>query len=301
MKNYKIVMPAAAIIALLGSTSAFAQQAETRSLSASVSGALQGDTGFLTGGQVQVQGVGQGAMSLGRTVANINVVSGATGGLTPIGAEGTTTNRVPTSSAQMITTFDFNRTVDTSAALVGVGNVVAQGESLGGVGVVGTASANASRSGTINDNDTLRSGSASTPTTAQGSLVGQFSTTNTMQLQGQGSLFAAAQALDIGERNAGIAAGRTGIVSAAAETVDLAGMTPDFAGSVPTVGSSNGAAFGSFTDLKDDKIDINVANAGQGSVLASGSTGGFFGQGTTFGATVAPTFAQTNGFFNVQP
>lgn len=295
MKHYKIVLPAAAMFALMGSTSVFAQEAETRSLNASVSGALQGDTGFLTGGQVQVQGVGQGALTLTRNTADILVNSGAIGRL--VGG-------VPESASAMTTQFDFQRTVDTSAALVGIGNVVAQGESLGGVGVVGTASANATRAGTRTDEvdgeDVLRSGSASSPTTATGSLVGQFQTQNTMQLQGQGSLFAGAQSLDIGERNAGIATGRTGIVSANTESVDLGGLVADFnnggTGGI-TVSGAGGALFASTSELEDDVIDINVANAGQGSILVTGSTGGFFGQGTTFGATAAPTFAQTNSFF----
>ena len=292
MRHYKIVLPAAAAFALMGSTAVFAQEAETRSLSASVSGALQGDTGFLTGGQVQVQGVGQGAVSLTRNTADILVNSGAIGNI--VGG-------IPQSASAMTTQFDFDRTVDTSAALVGIGNVVAQGESLGGVGVVGTASANATRSGTRTDEvggeDVLRSGSASSPTTATGSLVGQFQTQNTMQLQGQGSLFAGAQALDIGERNAGIATGRTGVVSADTSAVDLGGLAADFSGGGIAVTGSGGALFASTSSLEDDVIDINVANAGQGSILVSGSTGGFFGQGTTFGATATPTFAQTNGFF----
>lgn len=288
MRHYKIVLPAAAAFALMGSTAVFAQEAETRSLSASVSGALQGDTGFLTGGQVQVQGVGQGALSITRGAANIGVSSGAVGNIT---------GGIPESASSMVSTFDFDRTVDTSAALVGVGNVVAQGESLGGIGVVGTASANASRSGTgTGANDEPSSGSASSPTTATGSLVGQFQTQNTMQLQGQGSLFAGAQSLNLGERNAGVAAGRTGIVSADTLAVDLGGLTADFTSGVAVTGNG-GALFASTTTLEDDVIDINVANAGQGSILVSGSTGGFFGQGTTFGATANPTFAQTNGFF----
>lgn len=295
MIKYKIVMPTAAIFALLSSTAVFAQEAETRSLSASVSGALQGDTGFLTGGQVQVSGVGQGAMNITRTTANIGVTAGAAGELVT-GAGGT---GVPTSSSDMVTTFDFARTVDTSAALVGVGNVIAQGESIGGVGVVGSSSANASRAGTVNDGGTLRSGSASSPTTAQGSLVGQFTTQNTMSLQGQGTLFAAAQSLDIGERNAGIAAGDTGTVSANDDAVILNTMAPVLSGAPTYTGF--GGAFASTTSLADDNIDINVANAGQGTVSVSGSTGGFFGQGTTFGATAAPTFAQTNGFFDPLP
>lgn len=293
MKQYKIMLSTVATVALMGSTAAFAQEAETRSLTASVSGALQGDTGFLTGGQVQVQGVGQGSVVMSRNASDILVNSGAVG---------TIVGGIPQSASAMTTQFDFTRTVDTAAALVGVGSVIAQGESLGGVGVVGTANANATRAGTRTDvvggEDVLRSGSAASATTATGSLVGQFQTQNTMQLLGQGTLFAGSQALDIGERNAGIATGRTGLVSADTTSVDLGGLVADFTSGI-TVAGAGGALFASSTELVGNTIDINVANAGQGSVLVSGSTGGFFGQGTTFGATASPTFAQTNGFFTV--
>lgn len=284
------------VAVLLGTTSVYAQTTETRSVSASVAGALQGDTGFLTGGQVQVAGVGQGSVVLTRGAAAIGVDAGASSAI-PL-ATG-----IPVSSADMVSSFAFDRSVNTAAALVGAGNVVAQGESLGGIAVVGNAAANGTRAGTALDtNGDPQSGSAATPTTASGSLVGQFSTTNTMQLAGQGSLFAGAQQLDIGERNEGISAGQTGDVAANAATIDLDTLTftQGSAAALPTASTGGGAGFRSWSTLAGPNggaIDINVANAGQGSVLVSASTGGFFGQGTTFSATAAPTFAQTNGFF----
>lgn len=300
MKNLSIKLPLAVGALLMGSTALFAQETETQSFSANVSGALQGDTGFLTGGQVQVNGVGQGSVVLSRDQSSIEVVTGATAGLTA---------GIPESSSEMITTFDFSRDVNTAAALVGIGNVVAQGESIGGTGVVGSASANAERAGTntfgpdgiaANADDAPTSGSAASPTSAQGSLVGNFSTQNTLQLLGQGTLFAGAQSLDIGESNTGVAAGSTGVVTADATAIDFstiaAVLTP---GAVAVTGE--GAIFASESTINGGTIDMNVANAGQGSVLVSGSTGGFFGQGTTFGATANPTFAQTNGFFTPVP
>lgn len=302
MKNLSIKLPLAVGALLMGTTAAFAQSStETQSFSASVSGALQGDTGFLTGGQVQVQGVGQGSLVLSRGIAVIDSVSGASAGL-----DGALNSSVPTSSAEMITTFDFDRDVNTAAAMVGIGNATAQGESIGGVGVVGSAVANAERAGTGTNaaNSDPMSGSASSATSAQGSLVGSFSTQNTLQLLGQGQLFAGAQALDIGERNTGFAAGVTDVVAADDTAVvlnTLNGNLPtaigDAAYNTGTV-SGFGAGFGSTSFIDNSgAIDINVANAGNGSILATGSTGGFFGQGTTFGASAAPTLAQVNGFF----
>jgi len=341
MKKNFVFAPLAVVGLLLGTTALHAQATDTRSVSASVSGALQGDTGFLTGGQVQVTGVGQGGVTLTRNNAAINVIAGSSANvpadLTSVG--------IPTSGSSMITTFDFNRDVNTSGALVGIGTLVAQGESLGGVGVVGSANANATRAGTATVGDTPVSGSSSTPTTAQGSLVGNFSTANTMQLVGTGSLFAGSQALNLGERNMGVAAGRTGTIAANASSIDLttmnvqptstgasflansSGQLIDSTGTVitgltdanatvreaaeakrvliapgaatlsPTNVAGNGAAFWMTPTLNNGgTISLNAANAGNGTVNITASTGGFFGQGTTFGATAAPTFSNT-GFF----
>jgi hypothetical protein len=301
MNNLSIKLPLAVGALLMCSTAVFAQSTETRSFSASVSGALQSDTGFLTGGQVQVQGVGQGSMTLSRGVASIDVVSGASAGLVSSNPE-----TVTDSSAKMVSTFDFDRDVNTAAALVGIGNATAQGESIGGIGVVGSATGSADRSGTGTnlDNSAPMSGSASSATSAQGSLVGNFSTQNTLQLLGTGSLFAAAQSLDVGERNAGFAAGVTDTVAANDTGVVLNTLSAALPAAISdaalntTAISDFGAGFGSNSILDNTGvIDINVANAGNGSVLASTSTGGFFGQGTTFGASATPTLAETNGFF----
>ena len=301
MKKNIAFAPIAALGLLMGTTAVYAQTTtDTRSVSAAVSGALQGDTGFLTGGQVQVGGVGQGSVTLARNNASINVLAGARSQLD--------TSFIPVSESSMVTTFDFNRDVNTAGALVGVGTMVAQGESMGGVAVVGTANANATRAGTGLNSGVPTSGSSTTPTSAQGSLVGNFSTANTMQLVGTGSLFAGSQALNLGERNVGAAAGRTGSVAADATDINL--TTLAFA-DTPTSGtafapasvSGNGAGFITRSTLNGNpaSIDMNVSNAGNGSVTVSASTGGFFGQGTTFGATAAPTFSNIGFFSRTQP
>lgn len=267
---------------------------DSRSVSASVAGALQAPTGFLTGGQVQVTGVGQGAVVLSRATAEIVLDAGALSDVS---------NNVPESASRMMTTFDFSREVETGGALVGVGSVIAQGESLGGVGIVGASSADATRAGTGFDGTLANapgSGSASTPTSAQGSLIGDFTTTNNMQLVGTGTLFSGAQTLSIGERTAGISFGDTGTVSASASVVDLDNATVSLT-STPSVSGVGGSGFAMSSTLLGaaggSTIDFNVSNAGSGTVAVSASTGGFFGEGTAFGATAKPTFSEVNGFF----
>lgn len=268
---------------------------DSRSVSASVAGALQAPTGFLTGGQVQVTGVGQGAVVLTRGAANIVLEAGSSSSID---------GGMPVSESRMMTTFDFSREVETGGALVGVGSVIAQGESLGGVGIVGASDANATRAGTGFDGvGDPNSGSATTPTSAQGSLIGDFTTTNNMQLVGTGALFAGAQTLSIGERTAGISFGSTGLVFADASDVDLDDATVDLVSDTPTVayGTGGGAGFAQSSTLLGaggDTIDFNVSNAGSGTVAVSASTGGFFGEGTAFSATAKPTFSEVNGFFN---
>jgi hypothetical protein len=245
----------------------------------------------LTGGQVSVTGVGQGSVVLGRadTGATITSTSGATAG---IGLD-----LVPNTSSSMVTTFDFDRSVDTAGALVGIGTLTAQGESIGGTGIVGASTANSESAGTRTVSLTDQAGSAASTTSAQAGLVGSFSTVNTIQMLGQDDLFAGAQALDIGERNSGIAGASTGLVDADTSQIDLTGMTASFTpGSLGVSGS--GSVFATESTLENTSIDLNVANAGGGSILVTGSTGGFFGSGTIAGAGADVDFAETNGFFS---
>ena len=309
MMKRQFVVTSLSAISLLGSVAmASAQTSESRSVSASVAGALQAPTGFLIGGQVQVTGVGQGSVLLTRGLANISLEAGAFADVNNAGI-------VPASESRMVTTFDFSREIETAGALTGIGNVVAQGESLGGVGIVGAASANATRSGTDDSGASPASGSATTPTTAQGSLIGDFTTTNNMQLVGTGALFAGAQTLSIGERTQGISFGGTGLITADAASIDLdsaravmygesngASSTADGPEVYTDSGIGGGAGFRQASTLlgggNNTTIDFNVANAGAGTVAVSASTGGFFGEGTAFSATALPTFSQINGFFD---
>ena len=329
---------------------------DTRNFTAGIQGALQGDTGFMTGGQVVVNGIGTGNVTLNRNNASINVNTGASG----TGGED-----APTANAFMNTTFDFDRQVTTNAALVGRGSVVAQGESMGGTGVVGTAFSTSEASGV---SGTGQAFSALADAEGSGSLVGSFSTRNTINLQGQSELFAAAQELDLRERNVGRAAGQTGEITAGsalnfagldlglgagqatanvtgalsdpeddksplktigelvdalpginrndllnsgqidfAATLDVgasielqvAGVPLDFDVSLGDIKNS-GAGFGMLSIVPSgaQQIELDVASAGGGSISVSGSTGGFFGQGTTFSAFGESSLSDVGGFFD---
>lgn len=274
-----------------GSIPAVPADTQTRSLNASTSTALSADTGFLTGAQVQVDGTGQGSVVLSRDEANISAISGATAGIGPDG--------VPTSGSSMVTTFEFDREVNTAGAMVGIGSLVAEGESIGGTGILGTSNGSATFTGT-RDVGAGQAGNAASTTTAQGSLVGSFNTRNTIQMLGRESLFAGAQSLDLGERNVGVSAGITGDISADAASIDLdtIAATTGTPGSVSVSGA--GSIFSGQSTLEQDVIDVNVANAGGGSILVTGSTGGFFGTGTVAAASGSTEFADvgdTGGFF----
>jgi hypothetical protein len=299
----KTVLLSATALTLVGASAAFAQQVTSESYSASVNGALQSDTGFLTGGQVQVNGVGQGSLSLTRGQAQIDVVSEAFGATDNVG---------PGTSSTFITTMDFDRNVTSGAALVGVGNVVAQGESLAGSGVVGTALGSASISGVgtyVPDSTSTSStvdfaASSETNSSAAGGLVGSLSTSNTIQLMGSGDLFAGSQSLDIGERTQAFSAGSTGLIAYDLPGVNLTNLSGAFSTSSSTTFDTDsvtgsGSGFGVETSLAENApIDMNVSNAGNGSILMSGSTGGFFSQGTTFGASGSMNIADVGGFFD---
>lgn len=298
MKKSNLMLTTATVALLAGTAPVLAQQVTSESYSGSVAGALQSDTGFLTGGQVQVNGVGQGSLVLSRGQANIDVQTGTFAGTDGVG---------PGSSSAFLTTLDFDRDVSTGAALVGVGNVVAQGESLAGSGVVGTSNSSSSVSGVGTIDATDFAASATTTSSATGGLVGSLSTSNTIQMLGTGALFAGSQALDIGERTQAYSAGFTDFVAYDGEGVVVSVISSPFETTTDTfdtgsilAGNDSGAGFGIDTALSGDNsnIDLNVANAGNGSILVSGSTGGFFGQGTTFGATGTLDISDVGGFFD---
>jgi hypothetical protein len=264
------------LAALMGATAASAQ--DNASVRASVSGALDRDTGFVHGGRVEVDGIGSAAMTVSRGEASIATQLSARASIDPI-------SNVPMSSSEMITTMEYVRDVSTSASLIGPGRAVASGVSQGGIGVVGEVSSDASFSGLVDGG--FATGAA--PTSAQGGLSGGFSTRSEIVLSGTGDMFSQTQELAIGERNVGISAGRTGDILGTDREIAFDAMTFDTTGA-PSV-SGFGAGFASVSTLtRGSEIDMLIENPGQGSASVSGSTGGFFGVGTAFGATADPVF-----------
>lgn len=87
------------------------------------------------------------------------------------------------------------------------------------------------------------------------------------------------------------------MVDADTSQIDLTGMVASFTPDSLGV-SGSGSVFATESTLENTSIDLNVANAGGGSILVTGSTGGFFGSGTIAGAGADVDFAETNGFFS---
>lgn len=367
---------ASAIALACAGAPAFAQTIESGSFSAGIVGGLQGDTGFMTTGTVTVNGIGTGSVTLARTNASIDVNTGASNKGVVLGAGGQF-NEAPEANAFMNTTFDFDRAVNTTAALVGRGSVNVQGDSMGRTGVTGSAFSSAEVSGTRQvtqnpgDPDSVETQvfTAEADTNAAGSLVGSFLTRNILNLQGQTDQFAASQSLDLRERNIGRSAGQTGNV-VGGEEIKLTGLdlglgtgivsvtgdgNTEYATLVERAGflindldipdgtvirgaqldsnvfdlrdlvlepgetlafrlsgqgvgfgtdlaaiSGSGAGFGMLSIVPDgaQEIVIDVASAGGGSVTVSGSTGGFFGEGTTFAAEGNSDGSDIGGFFS---
>lgn len=324
-----------AIAAVLGSASFAMAQTATNSFGASVSVLSPDQTGFIIGGQVAVTGVGTGALTMSRSVANMALNGAARSGLAYDGTGVTASDLVGGQSASMINSeLDFTRAITTSGAMVGLGSVVARGEAIAALGSAGAASADTSVSGTGGTSLAPTSGTSSASASAQGSLNGSQSTSNTLQLLGTSGLFAGSNGLTVGEATTADAYGSSLVLGDGASGVDLSsaqlGTTVETL--VPVVdsngvqltagesavgvttnvirygtGTGNGALFNVTSQLSNGVdnsvvtgIGMNVANAGNGSISITTSTGGFF----TGGAAAAGdgSRSQTGSFFsNVTP
>jgi hypothetical protein len=213
------------------------------------------------------------------------------------------------STAQITSALDFDRSITTSGALVGLGSVTARGEAIGAMGSAGAASANTTTAGT-RDALTFASGSttpgaiasyvlaggegnATSDASAQGSLNGSLSTTNTLQLLGTSSLFAGSNGTTIGEDSTAIAYGSSDVLADGRTGIDLTSAT-----ATGTTATGNGGLFqlsSALTGGSGSNVDMSVANAGNGSISISSSTGGFFtGGGAAAGSS---SLADTNSFF----
>jgi hypothetical protein len=265
--TFKTLIPAAVMLAAFAGVASADTFSST--YSAGVSTLSPDDTGWLTGGQVQVNGVGTGSVTLSRTTAEMSIVGQAYSGL----------NFVPEANSSIESAFSFDRDIDTSGALVGIGSVVAMGESIGATGMIGAADASAQAAGT---SGTSAAGSASADSASQASLVGSVSTTNTMQLVGTSQTFAGANGLSIGEASRALSYGSASII--AGNDIDL--TTAAMVDNPLLSGTGDGSLFYTDSTLTNNSIDLSASNAGGGSMLISASTGGFFsGGGAAAGAS----------------
>lgn len=276
------IMTLTAVAALMGATSAMAQQ--ERSVSASVSAMSDSDTGFMHGGRAEVDGVGTAAVTVSRGDASIATRLGTVASIDP-------DTGIPTSSSEMITVMDYTRDVSTSASLNGIGRAVSIGFAEGGIGITGEAKSDVRTSELTPEFEMI---ARSAETMAIGDLSGKFSTKSEIVLAGREDLFSQSQSLQIGERTVGLSAGITGILDGGSrDGIDFSTLA--FA-DVPGSGSSfstddvsgTGAGFLTNSTLTHGpNLDLMIDNAGGGSVSVSGATGGFFrGGSAASGATM---------------
>jgi hypothetical protein len=295
-----------AALAVLGGAG-YAMAGTTNTFDAAVSVLSPDQTGFIIGGQVAVNGVGTGALTLTRSNAVMSLTGSANSQL-----DSANNSNIPslltgvTSDAKIQSSLGFDRQITTSGALVGTGAVVARGEAIAALGSAGAASANTTTAGTraSSQGDAGGEGNATANATSQGSLNGSLSTSNTLNLLGTSGLFAGSNGLTVGETNTALAYGSSGVTSDGTTGIKLNTAS---VGQDNLSGTGNGALFKIRTSLNDgtqnpvQTINMSVSNAGNGSISLSTSTGGFFtGGGAAAGSA---TFADTNSFFSkaVQP
>lgn len=295
-----------AIATLLGATGV-AMAGTTNTFDASVSVLSPDQSGFLIGGQVGVNGVGSGALTLSRTSADLKLEGGASSKLNPNTTYSSALDSVQ-SKADITSSLNFDRSITTSGSLVGLGAVTSTGEAIAALGSAGAASANTTTAGTraadtdgtvgtfsagsLFDGDLGGEGNASAEASSQGSLNGSLSTRNSLSLLGTSGLFAGSNGLTVGELNKALAYGASDVKADGATGIDLtqAASTDGL-----TTNGLGGGLFQLTSSLTGNKIAMSVSNAGNGSIAVSTSTGGFFtGGGAAAGSA---TFVDSNDFF----
>lgn len=298
-----------ALVAVLGTTG-FAMAGSTNTFDASVSVLSPDQTGFLIGGQVSVNGVGSGALTLSRSVAEMALVGNAA---SVLNFNGSGAISDVNSTADITSSLAFDRQIETSGALVGLGAVVSRGEAIAALGSAGAASSNTTTAGTregdtdptagvsadaLFNGDLGGEGNATAEASAQGSLNGSLSTSNTLQLLGTSGLFAGSNGLSLGESNLALAYGSSDVTADGTSGVQLDSASSAVVGNL-LQGSNDGALFDIRSTLTGNEIAMSVSNAGNGTVSITTSTGGFFtGGGAAAGSA---TFVDTQSFFNAAP
>jgi len=292
--NIKNTTSMLAVLALLGATgAAFANGTSTYDAAVSVLSPDQ--TGFIIGGQVSVNGLGSGSVSLSRSAAEMSVTGSADSGLSRINNNFWAPLMGVDSSSAINSSVVFSRDVNTAGSLVGVGGVTARGEAIASMGTAGAASANTTTAGT---NGVGSEGSANSSSSSQGSLNGSLSTANSLQLLGTSGLFAGSNGLNVGETNTAVAYGASDI---SADTwnngISLSNVGTNEAGNGLLTGTGNGALFNVTTSLHNNQnpIQLAVSNAGNGTISVTTSTGGFFTGGGATGGSSA--MADSGNFF----
>lgn len=310
----KYAISLVALAAVLG-TSSFAWAADTNSFAASVSVLSPDQTGFLIGGQVAVNGVGVGALTMTRSKARM-IVTGSAESALDVTADPTigapfwpAINDGVNSLANITSSLDFDRSITTSGSLAGMGSVTSRGEAIAAIGSAGAASATTTTAGTRNDIESNSTGSlkgtsgtsdafiaggagnANAEASAQGSLNGSLSTSNTLQLLGSSGLFAGQNGTTVGEASTALAYGSSDVMADGTTGIDLTSAVS----ASGTTASGNGGLFELASALTGNSINMNVANAGNGSVSITSSTGGFFTGGGAAGGTAS--LSDTDSFF----
>ncbi|MEY4982861.1 MAG: hypothetical protein RIR62_1127 [Pseudomonadota bacterium] len=289
---------ALAIAALLATAGVAAADSITSAFEGSVSVLSPDQTGFIIGGQVSVNGLGSGALTMTRSLADMTLTGSASSD--PDTFEGSINGA--DADASVLSVLNFSRDITTSGSLVGQGNVVSRGEAIAALGSAGAASASTSIAGVDDTGLDTGEGSATAEATSQGSLNGSLSTSNTLQLLGTSGLFAASNGLSVGETNLAVAYGSadvtanselTGVQLTDAEWADL---DPDQ--DVLMGARGDGALFIVTSDLNgdDEEIAMSVSNAGNGTVSITTSTGGFFTGGGAAGGS--SSFVNNGSFFS---
>jgi hypothetical protein len=115
---------------------ASAQDLGSNSFSAGVSLLSPEMTGFMYGGTTEVTGLGSAAVVIAAEAAQFNMSGFADSVVDATGSPEAIAN------SGSISTFDFDRTVTSSASSIGKGQVLARGEASASVGAVGASSAN---------------------------------------------------------------------------------------------------------------------------------------------------------------
>jgi hypothetical protein len=275
----------------LAAGAASAQGLGTNSFSAGVSLLSPEVTGFMYGGTTEVTGLGSAAVVISAETAEFNMSGFADSVVDP---SNMALEAIANSGS--ITTFDFDRTVTSSASSIGKGQVLARGEASASVGAVGTSSAETMSNMVVDDTFATTSDAVST---SAASLVGNGTTSVVAGLLGTTDEFIGSAGTTVSSTQSGVAfsgLNASGTLIGTGMSIGAAGVPgeaiPGGSGNYGSLTEQLGSldsgqgliGFSNEFTLGDGTIDLAVTNLGGGTVSLGASTGGFFGGGAdTFG------------------